>query len=280
MSDIELVHQDDTIDYKKILFERPISRLHVKHIGIVVGKNVNLLKLNKMHKIVADFKYDQHIIADNVTKSLGIPAELFLSPQNKKSVGFQNTDTALDILSNCNYSIVGLGFDGSSKMQLFIEKVIESSSTILVLYPKCIELFKTSQDILNNREDDIIFCNFDSLKKMITYLRINENFNANHSVLSIASILAKISGRLKCNIVYYNDSQIIFSSFVDPNLAGIINFDNKYIAQFMNEFIAIFICLLCDSRNQNEDVMVRFLTAGYLLKIYIDSYSEFKLQLS
>lgn len=56
MSDIELVHQDDTIDYKKILFERPISRLHVKHIGIVVGKNVNLLKLNKMHKIVADFK--------------------------------------------------------------------------------------------------------------------------------------------------------------------------------------------------------------------------------
>jgi len=148
------------------------------------------------------------------------------------------------------------------------------------LYPKCIELFKTSQDILNNREDDIIFCNFDSLKKMITYLRINENFNANHSVLSIASILAKISGRLKCNIVYYNDSQIIFSSFVDPNLAGIINFDNKYIAQFMNEFIAIFICLLCDSRNQNEDVMVRFLTAGYLLKIYIDSYSEFKLQLS
>jgi len=121
MSDIELVHQDDTIDYKKILFERPISRLHVKHIGIVVGKNVNLLKLNKMHKIVADFKYDQHIIADNVTKSLGIPAELFLSPQNKKSVGFQNPDTALDILSNCNYSIVGLGFDGSSKMQLFID---------------------------------------------------------------------------------------------------------------------------------------------------------------
>ena len=280
MNDIKLVHQDDTIDYKTILFERPISRLHAKHIGIVVGKDVNLLNLNKLHKVITDFKYDQHIIADNTTKSLGIPAELFLSSQNKKSIAFQNTDTALDILSNCNYSIVGLGFDGSSKMQLFIEKMIEYSNTALVMYPKCIEIFKTSQDILNDREDDVIFCNLDSLKKMIKYLRIDNNFSTNYSVMSIASILADISKRLKCNIVFYNDNQILFSNFIESSLVGIINFDTKYINRFMNEFVAIFVCLLCDSRNKKEDVMVRFLTAGYLLKIYIDSYSEFKLQLS
>lgn len=280
MNDIKLVHQDDKVDYKKILFERPISKLYTKHIGIVVDKDVNLLKLNKLHKIIAEFKYDQHIITDNTTKSLGIPAELFLSPQNKKSIYFQNTDIALDILSNCNYSIVGVGFDGSSKMQLFIEKTIESSNTVLVLYPKCVELFKTSQDILNGREDDVIFCNLNSLKKMIKYLKINDNFSTNYSVLNIASILANISTRLKCNIVYYNDCQILFSSFVDPCLVGIINFDIKFINRFMNEFVAIFVCLLCDSRNEKEDIMVRFLTAGYLLKIYINSYSEFKLQLS
>ena len=280
MNDIKLVHQDDTIDYKTILFERPISRLYAKHIGTVVGKDVNLLNLNKLHRIIADFKYDQHIIADNATKSLGIPAELFLLPQNKKSIAFQNTDTALDVLSNCNYSIVGLGFDGSSKMQLFIEKMIESSNTVLVMYPKCVEIFKTSQDILNDRESDVIFCNLDSLKKMIKYLKMNDNFSTNYSVLNVARILSDISTKLKCNIVYYNDNQILLSNFLEPSLVGIINFDTKYTNRFMNEFVAIFVCLLCDSRNKKEDVVVRFLTAGYLLKIYIDSYSEFKLQLS
>lgn len=115
---------------------------------------------------------------------------------------------------------------------------------------------------------------------MIKYLRIDNNFSTNYSVLSIASILADISKRLKCNIVFYNDNQILFSNFIESSLVGIINFDTKYINRFMNEFVAIFVCLLCDSRNKKEDVMVRFLTAGYLLKIYIDSYSEFKLQLS
>lgn len=280
MKNVRLVHQNESIDYQKILFERPISRLHTKHIGLVVGKNVNLSKLNKIHRIITDFKYDQHIIADNAIKPLGIPAELFLSMLNKKSVTFQNTDIALDILDNCNYSIVGLGYDGSSKIHLFIEKIIESSNTTLILYPKCVELFKTTPDILATRERDILVCNFDSLNKMIKYLKISSGFNANPSVLNIASALTDISNRLKINIIYYHDNQAIFSEYLRPDIVGVINFDIKLIRQYMNELITIFICLLCDARGEDDDTIKRFLTAGYLLKIYINNYAEFKKQLS
>lgn len=122
MTKVELIHQDDLIDYQKILFERPINRLHAKHIGIIACRNINLSKLSKIHQIINEFRYDMYIVSEPEIKELGVPSDIYLATHNKNSVVYSNSDDAIDILNYCNYSIIGMGFAGNSKMRLLSKK--------------------------------------------------------------------------------------------------------------------------------------------------------------
>ncbi|MDQ5943478.1 MAG: hypothetical protein QG675_246 [Patescibacteria group bacterium] len=272
----KLIHQNDSIDYQKILFERPISRLHARQIGVVAGRNTNLRELNKIHQIVGDFKYDICIVAEPELKKFGVPAELLLTTQNKKSIAYSNTDDAIEVVNNCNYSIIGLGFDGNSKMQLMIEKMIGSALSKLLIYQECLALFRTSPDILKDRIDDILIFDSIGMKKLVKHLGIEINTISDTSVLNTCNVLTTIARLQQSHIVYTQNNQIIVVSHRDVESVGVINFDNQFAKNPRDEYVAMFVSLLSDSAQTTDDFLHRALTAGYLLKKYLHSYDNFK----
>ena len=276
MYDIKLTIQDHSIDYQKILFERPISRLHTKHIGVIASRDIKISKLNNIFQIVNDFKPQIPVLAEPEIKQLGIPADLFLSSPNKKSVAYSNSDAAIEILSNCNLSILGIGFDQNSKMQLLFEEIFKSTHSTLVIYPKCLDMLKTSGEIFDNREGDILLCNNDSINKLIKHLGLDMYSHAGSSITKTAEILTVVANKIKGNLVFFQKDQILLSIYNAPGSIGVINLDNKSLSIPSEIFVAIFTSLLCDIPDIQRDIMLRFLTTGYLLKKYLNDYSNFK----
>ncbi len=276
MYNIKLTIQDDSIDYQKILFERPISRLHTKHIGVIASRNIKISKLNNIYNIVNDFKHQIHVIAEPEIKQLGIPADLYLSSPNKKSVAYSNTDIAIEILNSCNFSILGIGYDQNSKMQLLLEEIFKSAHTSLAIYPKCLDMLKTSMEILQNREGEILLCNTDSITKLIKYLGLDIHINTGLSITKTAEILAVLAHNIRSNIVYFQKDQIIMADYLTPGSIGVINLDHQTATLPSEIFVAIFTSLLCDISDTQSDMMLRFLTSGYLLKKYLFDYNNFK----
>lgn len=276
MTKVELIHQDDTIDYQKILFERPINRLHAKHIGIIACRNISLSKLSKIHQIIGEFRYDMHIVSEPEIKELGVPSDIYLATHNKKSVVYGNSDDAIDILDNCNYSIIGMGFDGNSKMRLLQEKIVDTTKSSLIIYPSCFSMFSTSPNILDEREGDLLISDCGSLVNLIKYLDLNTSVNPNSSILSIVQSLVCLADSQRSHVVYFQKHQIIFVNYLNLERVGVINFDGQPINNLAGEYLAIFISLLCDSAQQSHSIVQRSLTAGYLLKKYLDGYSSFK----
>lgn len=272
----KLIHQDDSIDYQKILFERPISRLQAKQIGVIAGRNTNIRELNKIYQIISDFKYNTHIIAEAELKRFGVPADVVLASQNKKSVAYTNTDDAIDVINDCNYSIIGLGFDGNSKMQLMLEKTIGSTLSTLLIYQECFSLFKTSPNILKERIDDILIFDYVGLTKMIKNLNIDVGPASDESILNICSVLTVLAKLQRSHIVYLKNNQIIIVNHRDIESVGIINIDSSVTKKIRDEYIAMFVSLLCYSNKVTDDFLQRSLTAGYLLKQYLSNYNNFK----
>lgn len=276
MTKVELIHQDDSIDYQKILFERPINRLHAKHIGIIACRNINLSKLSKIHQIINEFRYDMYIVSEPEIKELGVPSDIYLATHNKNSVVYSNSDDAIDILNNCNYSIIGMGFAGNSKMRLLQEKIVDSTNSSLIIYPSCFSMFSTSPNILNDREGDLLVSDYSSLVSLIKYLDLDTSINPDSSILNIVQSLICVADSQKSHVVYFQRNQIIFVNYLDQESVGVINFDKQLVNKLVGEYLAILISLLCDSAQLEQSIVQRSLTAGYLMKKYLDDYSSFK----
>lgn len=276
MTKVELIHQDDSIDYQKILFERPINRLHAKHIGIIACRNINLSKLSKIHQIINEFRYDMYIVSEPEIKELGVPSDIYLATHNKNSVVYSNSDDAIDILNYCNYSIIGMGFAGNSKMRLLQEKIVDSTNSSLIIYPSCFSMFSTSPNILNDREGDLLISDYSGLVSLIKYLDLDADINPDSSILNIVQSLICVADSQKSHVVYFQRNQIIFVNYLDQESVGVINFDKQLVNKLVGEYLAILISLLCDSVQLEQSIVQRSLTAGYLMKKYLDDYSSFK----
>lgn len=269
-SKIDLIHQDESIDYQKILFERPINRLHGGHIAIIASRKIDLSKLNKIHSIVAKFNNYIHIISEPQLKDLGIPSELLLTEKNTKSITYSNVDECIELLDECNYTFLGLGFDGASKTQLLFEQIINTSKTSLVLYPSCLTLFDSSPDILKNRKGDFLIFSSSSLVKYLKYFKFDLGVKPGSSIFNTTYIMQQIAKTQNVNMVFFDQSQVILVSCYDTTRAGVINFDNQNVQTKVSEFLSIFMNLLCDKPDISDSIIERFLTAGYLMKKYID----------
>ncbi len=276
MNKFKLIHQDNSIDYQKILFERPIRKINTRKIGLVLGRNASLSKVNELYDIVLDFKHDIVLVCEPELRVNQLPADVFLESNTKKDIVYTNTDTAIQAIDNCNFSIVGIGFDKNSKMQLFIEKLIKSSAENLIFYPNCIDLFKTNLNTIGNRKADIYICNQNSLKKLISYHDVDTTYNNQASILNIVDNLIDVARKLKINLIYFNKQQYIFVSYLGLDSIGVINFDDIYCEAHIHQYVAILISLLCDTQDYSKDIIQRSLTAGYLLKKYLSNKDEYK----
>src|SRR5689334_14085333 len=120
MEEFQLIHDDSNKIIQKILFERPISRLNARKIGLLAGRHAPLKKIHDIHGIVLALNHNITIVAESELKAAGVPAELYLAAGTKPALPFTNTDEALTVLQDCSYVVVGMDIEISSRLQLFL----------------------------------------------------------------------------------------------------------------------------------------------------------------
>jgi len=275
MEAINIVRDDNTQVYKKILFERPISRVHARKIGLLAGKHASLKKVNDAYQIIGALNHDLTIVAEEELKEHNVPAEVYLHGSKKASQPYVNSDEALHSLENCNYVVAGMDIEISSRLQIFLEKFILSRNAPIIFSTDSIALFKISPELLNNRRGDIFVCNTKSLIDLARYIEVTVEFKAQDGILNKLNLLQRLSQKLQAHIICIEDYQILSSSYTDIDKAGVVNAKNPQNLSIDYLYIPILTSLLCDVPNPEIDILDRILTAGYLLRTSLTGENEF-----
>ncbi len=275
MEDVTLIRDEKNSIYQKILFERPISRLQARKIGLLAGKHARLKKINDMHQIILAMKHDVAIVAESDLKSVGVPAQVYLENGKKISDPFNNSDEAISVLADCNYIVVGMDIEISSRLQIFLEKCIHSRQAPILFTSESIGQFKVSPHIVKDRMGDIYACSTKRLIELANYLDLPVVFSPNAGIYNKIDILKKLAKHLRAHIVCIEDYQILGCSYTNLNKATVTNIINTKQHSLDYLFIAILLSLFSDAVNPNIDITARMLTAGYLLRKSLNSKDSF-----
>lgn len=275
MEDVNLVHDKESDIYQKILFERPISRLQSRSIGLLAGKHTRLKKINDIHEIILAMNHNTVIIAESELKTAGVPAEVYLEPGKKISNPYANSDEAIEALQDCSYVTVGMDIEIGSRLQIFLEKLISTRQAPIVFTSESISLFKISPHLVSNRKDDMYICNTKSLIQLADYLGVVVTFKPNAGIYNKIGLLKILAQHLQAHIVCIENYQILSCSYTDTTKATITNIHNNADISLDYYFLAILLSLLCDVSNPNTDILDRVLTSGYLLRNSLDAKHNF-----
>lgn len=266
MEGIKLLRDEESAKIKKILFERPISRLNSRSIGILAGRHAALKNINDMHAIISSLNHSQVIVAENDLKQHGVPAELYLQTAKKTSQYYENTDEAIETLNNCNFVVVGLDIEINSRLQIFLEKLISARPSPIIFTSESIGLFKISPQLIDNRAGDIIVANTKSLIELCNYLSIPINFKPEAGMYNKLGMMFDICKHTKSSVVCVEDYQILATDYKNSNQAVVINITNNENIKIDYYYTAVLASLLCDRADSQVDIIDRLLTAGYLVR--------------
>ncbi len=275
MEDVTLIRDENESLYQKILFERPISRLQARKIGLLAGKHARLKKINDIHQIIQAMNHETIIVAEAELQTVGVPAEVYLHAGRKISDPFSNSDEAILALSECSYAVVGMDIEIGSRLQIFLEKCIVSRKAPVVFTSESIGLFKTSPQLVKSRAGDLYVCSTKSLIELANYLHVPISFKPNAGIYNKIGLLKELAKHLQAHIICVESYQILACSYSDTSKAAIVNINNPGHLTLDYLYTALLLGLLCDTANTNQDIMARILTAGYLLRKSLASENGF-----
>jgi hypothetical protein len=275
MEGITLYRPDDSAAIKKVLFERPISRLQSRKIGILAGKHASLKKVNDIFEIITALHHEPVLVAEHELKDSSVPANVFLEVSHKATQSYTNTDEALEAFADCSYVIIGMDIEIGSTMQIFLERLISIRNAPIVFTTQSISLFKISPQLLWARKSDIFACNTKSLIDLANFIHLPTKFKPSAGIYNKLGLMQSLATQLSANIFCVEDYQILASCYAAPDKVAVIALKNASHTQVDYLFIALFISLLCDSTNPEYDMLERTLTGGYLLKAGLEGKDTF-----
>lgn len=281
MEDLNII-RDDTHQtvISKILFERPISRLHARKIGLLAGRHARLKVISDVYQIVTTLNHDVILVAEEALKQHTLPADIFLQTNKTISQGFGNTDEAFELLSECEYVVVGMDLEIGAQFQLFLEKLIAKRSAPIVFTNESIDIGKTTPGLFTNRSDDLYICNTQHLLALARYIKLPFTLQSDAGVLNKLNLLQLISHSLHATVVCIEDYQILTTTHAAPKKAVVSNIKNDGHVRIDLLFTALLTSLLCDTHGSKNDILDRVVTASYLLRTILDSKQKLPQSLS
>lgn len=259
MGEITFLRSDEKKQIEKILFERPISSLWKKNIGLLVGKNAKLKSVNDAYNIVSSLKHSPILVAEKNESDFEskFPTTLWLKKNKHR---FENTDEAIRIFSECQIVIAGFELTMNPVMQLLLEKLLSSRNSSMLFSDEVAVMFKNSLSFFKNRHGDIYVLTVRSVKILAQQLSLNINNTQN--IMYLSKLLCEISEKLNCTIVCYSQSQIIGADKDQPNKICVYNLvSNKLQGDHLCATLA---CLIAEVRTFGN-VLELILACGFLL---------------
>lgn len=274
MDSLNIVRDDNQVIIDKILYERPISRLYSRKVGLLAGRHVRLKVVSDVYQTITTLNHDVVLVAEEALKEHTLPADIFLHPGKTISQGYTNTDEAFELLGECEYIVVGMDLEIGAQFQLFLESLITNRSAPIVFTNESIEIGKVSQQLFTGRHNDIYICNTQHLLALAKYLRIPVVLAPNAGVLNKLGVLQTLSQALNSTVVCIEDYQILAMNHNDLEKAVVANIHNTKNIRIDLIFTALLTSLLCDTVGSQNDIFERMVTASYLLRNILVSSSE------
>lgn len=253
--EIELESNIQPTEYQSIFFDRPINSLRKKNIAVLVGSNTNIFEIQQLYLIIQAMNHNPILIADGNLRSLGLPADMYLSNNNKQV--YQNSDEAIVRISDCHSLIAGVGLELNSSMQLLLDKVLKSYRGVIILtdssfkLPGFMDLLSPNSVLLGSTKNILSL----GSKKVVSA----QNFGLLRKLELLHNIVVKYGGGLICA-----DEHQLLGLNSSKDTAAVVNSKNLINPV---EFMAIFISLLSDSERPSVDTWQKyFLASGYLYR--------------
>ncbi len=272
MKDLNII-RDDTqqATINRVIFERPISRLHARKIGLLAGRHARLKVVSDVYQAITALNHDTVLVAEEALKEHTLPADIFLQTNKNISDGFANTDEAFELLSECEYIVVGMDLEIGAQFQLFLEKLIAYRSAPIVFTNESIDIGKTTPELFTDRFEDVYICNTQHLLALARYIKLPFVLEPNAGVLNKLNLLEKISQHLHATVVCIEDYQILATTYTSPQKAVVSNLQNTGHLRIDLLFTAILTSLLSDTHGPKNDILDRVVTASYLLRSILSS---------
>ncbi len=257
--------QDSTIipnamneaDFDELLFNRPVSNLNRRKIGILACRHASLRSISAAYSILMALGHNVLLVADIAHQNNLLPADIWLSSKNKSY--YENSDAAIEALMDCNVIINIVEGELNSTMELFIARLFESYDGIYVSdYPK-------------------IFSSHSYEGKKIIFSSLQKIADANHvttkltGITQVSKLLKQVAGELSASIVVTNRNQLIALEASSTGTACIVNAKNNIL---LVDFMAIFVGLQADSSDTKAELWLKYCQAAGF--IYRNHYSESK----
>ena len=280
MDNLNIIRETTAQEYEKILFERPISQMHARNIGMLAGRHARLKHTNDMYEIISLMHHHPVLIAEPPSSDIVLPADVMLIPSKGTSRRvYTNTDEALQRIGDCEYMIVGIEFELNSLLQLFIEQIVTARHSPIVFTDDAVQIARVSPEIFVDRQDDIYVCSYEAIVRLANILGLGVQQQADVSVLNKLILMRQVAVHLSARIVIVSDIQMLAIDYRQSNSAVITNFTNPSKIELRGTVIAILTSLLSDNTNDIKDFLVRVATTSYLLRESLNNKSDIRTQL-
>lgn len=267
MNNLKITRTIQKDEYQKILFERPISRLQSKNIGILAGKHAPIKVISDIFQTISTLNQNSVLVTEQGKNDIALPAQYTLLPNVQKSTAlFSNSDGAIELLGDCSYVIAGVEAELDVSMQLFIEKLIGSRPFPMIFNDQIMSVAKVDHQLLLGRQDDIYVCKMPAMLKLAKVLGISIPSTQNMGVLSKLEIIKNIAVSLQANIVVVDTLQILAVNYQNADRGFIANIDNSRKINLSAYLTALLACFMCNSKGQADDFILRVATSVHLLK--------------
>ncbi len=276
MNNLKITRSIEIDEYQKILFERPISKLQSKNIGILAGKHAPIKIISDIFQTITTLNHNPVLITQLGKNDIELPSQYTLLPNIKKSTAlFSNTDGGIDLLRDCSYVVAGIETELDASMQLFIEKLIKSRPFPIIFNDQFISIAKVDKKIFLNRRGDIYICQMPVILKFAQLLDMKIKNNSDMNVLTKLEVIKILATKLQADIVAVDTTQILAVSYKKTESGFIANLNNSKKINISNYLTALLACFMCDSKSQGEDFILRVATSAHLLKECLKSEGNF-----
>ena len=245
----------DEADFDELLFNRPVSNLNRRKIGILACRHASLKSISTTYSILMALGHNVLLVADIAHQKNQLPADIWLSSKNKSY--YENSDVAIEALMDCNVIINLVEGELNSTMELFIARLFESYDGLYVSdYPKILSSHSYSgQKII-----------FSSLQKIADASHVTTKLAG---ITQVSKLLTQVAGELSTSVVVTNRNQLVALEASSTGTVCIVNAQNNIL---LVDFMAIFVGLLADSSDTKAQLWLKYCQAAGF--IYRNHYSE------
>lgn len=146
------LHSEPIFSLNDYLFGLPLNMRQLRRVGLLTEQTFPLKKLAEASEIIQQFKFGCNYITDQS------PAEeirfdfVELNRKSKKTsaIAYEQTDQALELLSESNTIIAGFLGHISSRYQLFLEKSLLSLPQTVLITNDMVALYKFNLELIDS----------------------------------------------------------------------------------------------------------------------------------